>query len=170
MTAAPTRPADPEALYAFLAAHGIACARFDHAPAFTCDDVARSVPAEAAGVQTKNLFLRDHRGRRHWLLVTSCDTPVDLRALAPRIGADRISFASPERLARFLGVTPGAVTVLGLVHDAERAVELVVDRAVWDAEAWRCHPLTNAATVVLSRADVERFLRVTGHAPRVVDL
>lgn len=153
-----------------LTARGIAYDRYDHAPAFTCDDVDRFVPAAAAGVQTKNLFVRDHRGRRHWLLVTSCAKSPDLRALAPRIGGDRLSFASPERLLRHLNVTPGAVTVLALAHDTAHAVELVVDRDVWDADAWRCHPLVNTTTLVLARADVERFLHTTGHVPRVIDV
>jgi Ala-tRNA(Pro) deacylase len=153
-----------------LAGLGIPFRRFDHEPVFTCEDVARLGPAEAAGVQTKNLFLRDHRGRRHWLLVTSCEKPVDLRALAPRIGADHLSLASPDRLARLLGLTPGSVTVLGLAHDTAHEVALVVDADVWRADAWRCHPLVNTATLVLARADVERFLAATGHRPEVVEV
>ena len=155
---------------AFLAAHSIPFTRYDHDAVFTCDDVARLVPAAAAGVQTKNLFLRDHRGRRHWLLVTTCDTAVDLKGVAPLVGADHLSLASPERLAKFLGLTPGSVTVLGLVNDAAHAVTLVVDRAVWTADAWRCHPLVNTATLVIATPDVRRFLAATGHEATVVDV
>jgi Ala-tRNA(Pro) deacylase len=155
---------------AYLTARGIPFTRHDHDAVFTCEDVERAVPAEAPGVQTKNLFLRDHRGRRHWLLVTTCAKAVDLKATAPRIGADNLSLGSPDRLTKYLGLTPGAVTVLGLVNDPAHEVELIVDREVWDAEAWRCHPLVNTATLVLARADVERFLATTGHVPRVIDV
>ncbi len=157
-------------LCALLDHHGIPYRRFDHVAVFTCDEAAREVPFEAEGVQTKNLFLRDGKGRRHWLLVTSCERTVDLRALTSVIGADRLSLGSPERLVRYLGLTPGAVTVFGLVHDSDHAVELVVDRRVWAASHWRSHPLVNTATLVVERSDVERFLALTGHVPRVVDV
>ena len=153
-----------------LATHDIPFTRYDHDAVHTCDDVARLVPAEAPGVQTKNLFLRDHRGRRHWLLVTSCEKAVDLKGVAPLIGADHLSLASPERLMTYLGLTPGSVTVLGLAHDTAHAVDLVVDREVWGADAWRVHPLVNTATLVVAGADVRRFLGVTGHTPQVIDV
>ena len=120
-----------------LHALGIAYGRADHAPVFTCDEADRAVPAELGGVHTKNLFLRDRKGSHHWLLVTMCEKSVDLKTLSSRVGADGFSLASPERLLRHLGLTPGAVTVLGLVNDPGHAVELLVDRDVWDAASWR---------------------------------
>ncbi len=161
---------DDRTLCAWLDAEGIPYQRHDHAPVYTCEEVERAVPAAVPGVQTKNLFLRDGKGRRHWLLVTSCDRAVDLKALAPAIGGDRLSLGSPERLARHLGLTPGAVTVLGLVNDPDHAVELVVDRPVWEAPAWRCHPLVNTATLVLEQAEIRRFLERTGHRPRLIEV
>ena len=161
---------DADGLCALLDQHRIPYRRFDHPAVFTCDEAIREVPAEADGVQTKNLFLRDGKGRRHWLVITSCERTVDLRALAPVIGADRLTLGSPERLARHLGLTPGAVTVFGLVNDPGHAVEVVVDRTVWAAPHWRCHPLINTATLVVERTGIERFLEVTGHQPRVVEV
>ena len=67
-------------------------------------------------------------------------------------------------------MTPGSVTVLGLLNDTGRAVELFVDAEVWHTSRWRCHPLVNTSTLVLSRDDVERFFAHTGHVPRVVTL
>jgi Ala-tRNA(Pro) deacylase len=153
-----------------LDAHGIAYRRADHPAVFTCEEADRAVPSELGGVHTKNLFLRDGKGRRHWLLVTLCSKPVDLKALAPRIGADNLSLGSPDRLMRFLGLTPGSVTVLGLTNDPDRQVMLLVDREVWEADAWRCHPLVNTATLVISRAGIDRFLELTGHEARVVEV
>ncbi len=143
--------------------------RFDHAPVFTCDEAYAALPHNPA-VQTKNIFLRDKRGRRHLLLVTTCEKAVDIKKFADQADADHLSFASPERLMKYLGVEPGSVTVLGLIHDTENAVELYVDRDVWNTEKWRCHPLVNSATLVLARTDLERFFARTGHVPKIVVL
>ncbi len=150
-----------------LAALGIAYERFEHDAVFTCDEADAALPNHPA-VQTKNLFLRDKRGRRHILLVTTCETSVDIKAFTEAIDADRLSFASPERMLRHLGVQPGSVTVLGLINDQAQAVELYVDATLWAADAWRCHPLVNTATLVIPRAGIERFLIHTGHRPRVL--
>ncbi len=156
-------------LLALLDQLQISYARYEHAPVFTCDEAYAAIPDNSA-VQTKNIFLRDKRGRRHLLLVTTCEKAIDIKRFAEQSNADRLSFASPERLMKHLGVEPGSVTVLGLVNDAAHAVELYIDADVWHAAQWRCHPLVNSATLVLSRADIEKFLEGTGHTPRVVTL
>ncbi len=137
---------------------------------FTCEEADREVPPTGDAVHTKNLFLRDKKGKRHWLVVTDCAKAVDLRALAPRIGGDHLSLGSADRLQRYLGVTPGAVTILALINDRAHEVELVVDRDVWSARQLRCHPLVNTATLVLSREDVDRFITATGHRPSLIDM
>lgn len=152
----------------YLAELGIGYQRFDHAAVFTCDEAERAVPAGLGAAHTKNLFLRDSKGRRHWLLVTLCAKQVDLRALGERVMGDRVSFASPERLAKYLGVTPGSVTILGLLNDADRAVELLIDEDVWAMDRWQAHPLVNTATLIIAKPDVERFFAATGHTPKVV--
>jgi Ala-tRNA(Pro) deacylase len=163
-------PADADALCRYLDARGILYQRADHPPVFTCEEADRLVPRELGGVQTKNLFLRDGKGRRHWLLVTSCAKSVDHRALAPRLGADHLSRGSPDRLMKYLRLTPGAVTVLGVVNDPDHLVTLLVDRDVWNAAAWRSHPLVNTATLMISREAIERFLAATGHQAHVIDV
>jgi Ala-tRNA(Pro) deacylase len=157
--------ADDAWICQWLHDRGIPFTRFDHPPVFTCEQADAFVPAEAQGIQTKNLFLRDKKGARHWLVVTSCAKPVDIRALGDRLHAGRLSFGSPERLLRFLGVTPGAVTLLALAFPGAAPVELVIDSDIWTGEPLRCHPMTNAATLVLQRAAVESFLGHTGHRP-----
>jgi len=152
-----------------LDALGISYTSYEHEPVFTCEQALAAIPDEPA-VQTKNLFLRDKRGRRHLLLVTSCEKAVDVKAFAGQADADHLSFGSAERLARHLGVEPGSVTVFGLANDAANAVELYVDEDVWSAPRWRCHPLVNTATLVVSREDLERFFAKTGHQPRVLRL
>jgi Ala-tRNA(Pro) deacylase len=154
-------------IYALLDSLGIRYHRYDHAPVFTCEEADAAVPNHAA-VQTKNLFLRDKRGKRHILLVTSCEKAVDIKRFAEQVDADRLSFGSPERLEKYLGVTPGSVTVLGLMNDTGHGVELCVDADVWRTPEWRCHPLINSVTLILSRESIERFVAHTGHTPRVV--
>src|SRR4029078_3614865 len=85
----------------------------------------------SGAARTKNIFLRDKKGKRHLLLVTSCAKTVSIASFAETSGTDRLSFASPERLMKYLGVEPGAVTVLGLVNDPDHAVELYIDADVW---------------------------------------
>ncbi len=154
-------------LFRFLDAHGVAFVRHDHPPVFTCDDELRHVP-ESGAARTKNLLMRDRRGRRHLLLLTLCSKSVSIADFTETSGADRLSFASPERLMKHLGVEPGAVTVLGLVNDEAHAVEVYIDADVWSAASIHAHPLHNDATFVLSHADVERFLAATGHRPRII--
>ena len=143
--------------------------RVEHAPVFTCDEAYAAMPGHDS-VQTKNIFLRDKRGRRHLLLVTTCERVVDVKRFAEQCDADRLSFASPERLMKYLGVEPGSVTVLGLINDSENGVELYVDRDVWNAPLWRCHPLVNTATLVIPRSGIEKFLAHTGHRAHVIEL
>ncbi len=153
----------------FLRDHGIAGARHEHPPVMTVEESERLVP-RLPGAKTKNLFLRDRKGARHFLVTVPHDLPVDLNALGSVLDAGRLGFASAERLQRHLGVTPGSVSLLALVNDKARAVEFVIERRLWQAAAVQAHPLVNTATMVLAHADLERFLAATGHAPRVVDV
>jgi Ala-tRNA(Pro) deacylase len=153
----------------FLREHGIAAARHEHPAVMTVEESERLVP-KLPGAKTKNLFLRDRKGQRHFLVTVPHDVPVDLGALGDALGVGRLSFASPERLLKHLGLTPGAVSLLGLVNDDAGAVEFVVDRSLWSADAVQAHPLVNTATMVVAHADLERFLAATGHAPRVIDV
>ena len=156
-------------LASFLEQHGIEARRFEHPPVMTVEESERLVP-RLPGVKTKNLFLRDRKGARHLLVTVPHDLAVDLDALGAAVGAKRLGFSSPERLLKHLGITPGSVSLLALVNDRSHAVEFVIDRRVWDAEAVHAHPLRNDATMVIPHAQLERFLEATGHAPRIIDV
>lgn len=154
---------------AFLTAHGIAFERFDHPAVDTCEEAERLIP-HLPGTPTKNLFLKDRKGRRHVLVAVGYEKSVDLQALAPLLQADRLVLASARRLQEHLGVEPGSVTLLGVLNDGERAVEVVLDRELWEAPSLRSHPLVNTATLVISREGMEAFFRATGHEPRVLEV
>ena len=153
----------------FLSKHDIHPVRHEHPPVMTVEESLRLVP-KFPGAKTKNLFLRDKKGRRHFLVTVPHDKAVNIDALADEIGINGLGFGSAERLKKYLGITPGSVSLLALVNDEVRAVEFVIDRALWEAEAVHAHPLVNTATMVLPHADLERFLAATGHVPRVIDV
>ena len=153
----------------FLAKHGIHPARHEHPPVMTVEESLRLVP-KFPGAKTKNLFLRDKKGRRHFLVTVPHDKAVHIDALADAIGVSGLGFGSAERLQKYLGIKPGSVSLLALVNDEARAVEFVIDKALWEAEAVHAHPLVNTATMVIPHADLARFLRATGHEPRVIDV
>ena len=159
---------DPTALLALLDRHEIAYKRFDHHAVFTCEEADHVVPEGEGAVHAKNLFLRDKSGRRHWLLVTSCAKSVDLKQLAAVLGAGTLSLGSSDRLMKYLGVSPGSVTLLALANDEGHEVELLMDRDVWTGAPLRFHPLVNTATLVLDPRQVERFLGLTGHRMSLV--
>jgi len=156
-------------IYQFLAEHGIEYERHDHPPVFTCEEADRLVPALPAA-KTKNLFLRDRKGRRHFLIAVGYEKVVDLKALSSILGVSKLGLASPERLKRYLGVDPGSVTILGVVNDLKQEVEVIVDEDLWSSKAFRCHPLVNTSTLVVSRENIRRFLDVTGHELRIVSI
>jgi Ala-tRNA(Pro) deacylase len=156
-------------IYAFLEQLGIAYERCDHPAVFTVPDVHRLVPP-LLGAHTKNLFLRDKKGRQHVLVVVKSDTQVDIKALSGLLGFGHLSFGSPERLHKYLGIEPGSVTLLALINDTNHDVKVFIDRDLWLADALQCHPLVNTATLVISREGIERFLRATGHPFQLIDV
>jgi Ala-tRNA(Pro) deacylase len=148
----------------FLDEHSFVYQRVEHPAVFTCAEAEQHRPRVPA-VSTKNLFLCDKKARRFFLVVTSCEKTVRLDALAPQLGVAYLRFASEENLQRLLGVTRGAVTMMGLADDSEQRVELWIDAEIWQGDFFLSHPLVNTATLVLAKPELERFFALTGHAP-----
>lgn len=158
-----------EKVYEVLNQLGIPFRRYDHPPVYTVAE-ARLHWAGLPGVRCKNLFLRDEKGRRHFLVIAEHEKPVDLKRLAQRLGEKRLSFASPERLNRFLGVDPGSVSPFGLINDLNKEVEVIIDADLERAETIHFHPNTNTVTIGLSLNDFKKFLAWTGNSYRFVRL
>jgi Ala-tRNA(Pro) deacylase len=150
-----------EELLNYLEQQQIAYQRIEHPPVFTCEQADQYRP-DLPGVSTKNLFLRDKK-RRFYLVMTACEKKLDLKKLGQALGASKLHFGSPESLLEQLQLTPGSVTVLGLVNDPQLRVELWIDQEIWEDEFFLCHPLVNTATLVLSKADLLRFFELTKH-------
>ena len=156
-------------IYQFLADNNIEYERHDHPPVYTVADVERLVPPLPA-VKTKNLFLRNKKGRRHFLVAVPAQKRVNIKALGAVMGSGHLSFGSPERLKKYLSVDPGSVTVLATINDPEHAVELIFDEVLWKEEAFQFHPLVNTSTLVISRENLQRFFVKTGHEVRLLDV
>ncbi len=150
-------------LLAFLDANGFVYRRVEHPAVFTCAEAELHRPNLSA-ISTKNLFLCDKKARRFFLAVTTCEKTIKLDKLSSQLGVAHLRFGSEENLMRRLGVTRGAVTMMGVVNDIEHQVELWIDADIWHGEYFLSHPLVNTATLVLAKSELERFFALTGHA------
>jgi Ala-tRNA(Pro) deacylase len=156
-------------VYAALDALGIRYERYEHPPVYTAEEAALHW-AGISGTQCKNLFLRNKKGNRHYLVMLEISKQADLRQIAKLVADDRLSFGSPERLMARLGLTPGSVTPFGLINDRDRSVRLIIDRDLRGQERLIFHPNINTASVVVSWADLERFLDTRGNRVTFVDI
>lgn len=160
-------PATREDLMARLDALGIETKTLDHERVFTVEESAK-IDREIEGGHTKNLFLKDKKGRL-FLVVALSDATIDLKRIHTRIGAQgRVSFGNAELLEEVLGVTPGSVTPFALINDAEGRVTPVFDAAMMRHEILNYHPLSNDATTSIARDDLLAFARACGHEPQIV--
>jgi len=164
-----TAPATPEDLFAFLETLGIETTTVTHPPVFTVDESA-ALRSDMPGGHTKNLFLKDKKGR---LFLVTCDEgrTVNLKALEKSIGAARVSFGKPDLMMETLGITPGSVTAFCLMNDRGPAprVTFAIDASLLAHEVIHCHPLHNEATTAISPQDLMRFVDACGHDAIQID-
>ncbi|WP_394693159.1 prolyl-tRNA synthetase associated domain-containing protein [Hyphobacterium sp.] len=154
-------------LLAYLDELGIAHSTLDHAPVFTVEE-GQEIKASLPGGHTKNLFLKDKKGR--FVLVSALgDTPIRVNRLHRPLDCKRLSFAREEDLFDVLGVRPGSVTAFALMNDADGKVTFVIDSALLATDPVNFHPLKNDATTAIARDDLLTFAKATGHDPLIVD-
>lgn len=160
-------PVGPAQLLKRLEALGIEARTVEHPPLHTVAE-SKALRGQVPGAHTRNLFLKDKKGAI-FLVSVEEDAEVDLKGIHRVIGASgRVSFGSPERLMELLGVAPGSVTLLGVVNDTQRQVQVVIDADLAAHDIINCHPLVNTATTSLRRDDLLRFLDAEGHAPAIL--
>ncbi len=159
----------PRDLLAFLASLGVEEKTVEHRPVFTVSEGA-DIKARIAGAHSKNLFVKDKKGRL--FLITAKDhTPINLKRAHEAIGASgRLSFCSAEQLMRYLGVEPGSVTPFGVANDRDCKVKVILDAHLMAHEHVNFHPLVNSMTTTVSRDGLLIFLRATGHEPEILTL
>jgi Ala-tRNA(Pro) deacylase len=162
-------PLTPQQLLSRLEAVGIKTRTVEHAALFTVAQ-SQSLRGDLPGGHTKNLFLKDKKGR-FFLIACREGATVDLKRLHERVGASgRFSFGNAEQLMDKLGVEPGAVTLFGVVNDLRGEVTVALDRGLLAYDIINAHPLTNTMTTALARDDLLRFLETTNHTPLVIDV
>lgn len=163
-------PAQEAAAFDLLERLGIDYDRVSHDAAFNmelCAEVGRVLDVTVC----KNLFLCNRQKTSFYLLCMMPDKPFHTKDLSAQINSSRLSFAPEELLWELLHCTPGSATVLGLANDTENRVQLLIDREVYDAPYFSCHPCICTSTLKLKTADVlDRLLPHTGHTPIIVDL
>jgi Ala-tRNA(Pro) deacylase len=160
-------PAPP--VYDALDALGIRYERYEHPAVFTAEDASKywdPIP----GTQCKNLFLRNKKGDRHYLVILEVSKRADLKDLVRLVGDDRLSFGSPDRLMAKLGLTPGSVSPFGLINNADGSVRVLIDQDLRGKDRLIFHPNINTASVVVSWTDLEKFLATRRNVVRVITL
>lgn len=161
-------PTTPQALMDKLKDLGIAFTLHHHRAVFTVAE-AMEVERGMEGAQCRNLFLRDKK-KNNFLVVLRNETEVDIKKLQPLIGADKLSFGSPDRLWEYLGVRPGSVCPYAIVNDVGQNVQIFLDKSMLESSLVNYHPLINTMTIGTKPEDLLRFIESTGHTPHVIDL
>ncbi len=156
--------------YDFLDSLGVEYSRIDHAPADTmeaCAEIDRALNIRIC----KNLFLCNRQQTAFYLLCMPGDKPFKTKDLSAQIGSARLSFASPEHMEKYLDITPGSVSILGLMNDSENAVQLLIDEDVLAREHFGCHPCINTSSLRMKTAELtEKIIPALKHPARIVKL
>lgn len=153
----------------FLAMHNIEYVLHEHPAVYTCEE-AEKYRGKISGIACKNLFLRNKKGNRYFLLIAPAEKRVDLKTVAKTTGESKLTFASSGSLQEILGLTPGSVSPFGLINDREKKVELLIDQEVYNADTVSFHPNVNIATLDLSQNMFRKFLDVLGYKANTLDI
>ena len=157
-------------VYDLLDLLGIEFERVDHAAAMTMEDCAE-VDRILGTIICKNLFLCNRQKTQFYLLMMPADKPFHTKDITSQIGSSRLSFAPPEFMERFLDITPGSVSIMGLMNDKDNCVQLLIDQPVVLCDKLACHPCINTSSILMDTKDVlEKFLPAAHHEAIIVDL
>jgi Ala-tRNA(Pro) deacylase len=118
---------------------------------------------EMPGTHCKNLFFRNHKGNKHYLVIFECHQTLDIHTLEKKLKQGKLSFASPKRMEKYLGVTPGSVTPFGLINDHEKHVKVFIDKELQNTNMISFHPNDNRASVVIANDDFKKFLNLSNN-------
>lgn len=163
-------------MYDLLDSLGVKYQRIDHEAAMTmeaCEEIDRTLSqGEEDKVSIcKNLFLCNRQETDFYLLLIPGDKPFKTKYLSAQIGSSRLSFAKPEYMEKYLDITPGSVSVLGLMNDHEKKVRLLIDEDVLKDEYFACHPCINTSSLKIRTEDLtEKIIPAMGHEPQIVRL
>ena len=155
--------------YDYLEQQGIGFDYYEHPEAPTIEIASQFYRGEGT-VLCKNLFFRNHKGNKHYLVIMDARHNMDIHEIEHQLHQGKLSFASPERMMRYLGVKPGSVSLFTLVNDVNHEVILFVDRKLLDAPKVSFHPNDNTASLVISNSDMLKFIESIGNRYEFMDL
>ena len=148
---------------------GIEFDYYEHPEAPTIEIAAQYYRGEGT-VLCKNLFFRNHKGNKHYLVIMDARHNMDIHDIEHKLHQGKLSSASPERMMKYLGVRPGSVSLFTLVNDVNHEVILFIDRKLLEAEKVSFHPNDNTASLVISRDDMVKFINGIGNQYEYMDL
>lgn len=150
------------AVYEYLENLGINYEKREHPPVYTCE-AAAEFTGDMKGMHCKNLFFRNKKGKKHYLLVFDERKDLSIKEVGEKVGEKNLSFASAERMMKYLGLEPGSVSAFGLINDAENDVLVYIDKDVLESEFVNLHPNVNTATLNISKMDFHKYLKNCGN-------
>ncbi len=159
---------DPR-LYKLLEELEIAFDYHEHPPAHTITEAVKYWKNIDAA-HCKNLFFRNHKGNKHFLVIIDHGQDLQIRDLEQRLKQGKLTFASEPRMKKYLGVSPGSVTPFGLINDVEKHVHLFIDKYLQGVERITFHPCINTASLVINHRDFLKFLHQCGNSFEYVEL
>jgi Ala-tRNA(Pro) deacylase len=142
---------------------------YEHPPAPTVE-IAREYWKDLEAQHCKNLFFRNHKGNKHFLVILDCDYILQIRDLEQRLKQGKLSFASEKRMLTHLGLYPGSVSVFGLVNDLQKHVYVFLDKNLLQSESISFHPNDNTASLIIKTSDLVRFLDWSGNSYEFTEL
>jgi Ala-tRNA(Pro) deacylase len=158
-----------EKLYDLLDALSIKFEYHEHPPVATIDDAKIHWKDYNSG-RCKNIFFRNHKGDRHYLVILEHLNQLNIHDLEKSLKQGKLTFASPQRLKKYLGVEPGSVSPFGLINDSEKNVHVFIDEKLRDFERLAFHPNDNTATLVVQRTDLIRFIEYLGNSYEYIEV
>lgn len=155
-------------VYDFLNSQNIKYEVTDHAAVYTMEEM-QAEGLDKLGTICKNLFIRDQKGKKHFLITADDATRINLKEVGTKLEAGKVSFASAERLEKYLGVTTGCVSPLGILNDEDHAVTVVLDKKLVGLERLGVHPNDNTSTLFISFDDLVKAIEAIGNNYIIID-
>ena len=141
----------------------------EHEAVYTMEDIEK-LNIKDKGTEVKNLFLRDEKGKNHFLIVAKEDTKIDMKELKNIINSSKLSFASEERLEKYLKLKRGSVSPFGILNDDQKAVKVFIDKNLEKDKKIGVHPNETTATIFISTADIEKIIKEHGNDVNYISL
>lgn len=156
-------------VFNFLDTHQIPYTCYHH-PESPTIEIAKQYWLNDGSVHCKNLFFRNHKGNRHYLVCFDCDKDLAIHDLEKMLHQGKLTFASEKRMTKYLGLLPGSVSPFGLINDTDNHVHLFLDENLKNAESLSFHPNDSRGTIVISRSDFQRYLEAVGNSYEYISL